>query len=87
MTSGRSITALSHGRGCWYYVVCRDLSTVQKVSFNIDFSISLRIIILNTEERKCQSITTIYIYIMINFILLHVSTCNELSSGHLNLLL
>jgi hypothetical protein len=29
----------------------------------------------------------IYIYIMINFIWLHVSTRNESSSGHLNLLL
>jgi hypothetical protein len=45
--------------------------------------------VLNTKESKCQSIATIYIYIyiMINFIWLYVSTRNESSSGHLDLLL
>jgi hypothetical protein len=38
---------------------------------------------IRTKERKCQSIATI----MINFIWLHVSTRNESSSAHLNLLL
>jgi hypothetical protein len=37
-------------------------------------------LLLNIKGRKCQSIATIYI--MINFIWLHVSTRNESSSGH-----
>jgi hypothetical protein len=58
---------------------CTELYT----SLRLEYSILLRIIILNTNERKCQSIATI----MINFIWLHVSTRNESSSGHLNLML
>jgi hypothetical protein len=57
------------------------------VRFNLEYSILLRIIVLNIKERKCQSIATIYVYIMINFIWLHVSTGYESFSGHFNLLL
>jgi hypothetical protein len=53
---------------------------------SLNYSILLQIIILNITERKCQSIATIYIYI-ISFIWLDVSTRSESSSGHLNLLL
>jgi hypothetical protein len=54
------------------------------ITFSLEYSSLLRIIIRNVKERKCQSIATIYI--LINFIWLHVSTCRESFSGHLNLL-
>jgi hypothetical protein len=44
-------------------------------------------IVPNTRERGNVSLSQLYIYIMINFIWLHVSTRNESSSGYLNLLL
>jgi hypothetical protein len=53
-------------------------------SKHIDLS-TITVLILNTKERKCHSIATVYV--MTNFIWLHVSTHNESFSGHLSLLL
>jgi hypothetical protein len=53
--------------------------------FSLKYSTLLRVIILSTTDSICQSITSI-LYIMINFIWLHVSTFKKSSSGHLNLL-
>jgi hypothetical protein len=57
---------------------------LQNHTYSLEYSTLLQIIILTTKERKCQSI---YAYIMINFIWLHVSTRNESSSDHSHLLL
>jgi hypothetical protein len=56
---------------------------------SLEYSTLLRIIMLNINQRKCQYTATVYvyIYIVINFIRLHVSTRIEWSSYHLNLFL
>jgi hypothetical protein len=53
-----------------------------KVTFSLKYSIPLREITLSTIDMSFYNN-----YIMINYILLHVSTFNKSTSGHLNLLL
>jgi hypothetical protein len=46
---------------CQGHVVRMDQERTYKKIFSLEYSILLRIIILNIKERKCQSVATIYI--------------------------
>jgi hypothetical protein len=46
--------------------------------FSLVYSMFLCIIILNTKERKCQSIANIYIYIYIYNDKFHMAACFDL---------
>jgi hypothetical protein len=73
------------------YCSCSDKYRTHKHSVSSAYSCcTLNLLVHHwTSRRKriCQSIATIYIHKMISFIWLHVSTRNESSSGHLNVLL
>jgi energy-converting hydrogenase Eha subunit B len=58
---------------CWlnYIIVSIFLSNNKLKRLSLEYSILLRIIILNMKKRKCQSIATIYIMINVIYMNIH----------------